>query len=68
MRTLAKLTWVEMKLFFREPITVIFSLAFPLVMLLVAVKGFGWAAIGLLSLFIIASLFLVWRRFTSVAL
>ena len=40
----------------------------PLVMLLVAVKGFGWAAIGLLSLFIIASLFLVWRRFTSVAL
>jgi ABC-2 type transport system permease protein len=41
MRTLAKLTWVEMKLFSREPITVIFSLAFPLVMLLVLAGVFG---------------------------
>ena len=44
MRTLAKLTWVEMKLFFREPITVIFSLAFPLVMLLVLAGVFGHEA------------------------
>jgi ABC-2 type transport system permease protein len=41
MRTLAKLTWVEMKLFSREPITVIFSLAFPLIMLLVLAGVFG---------------------------
>jgi ABC-2 type transport system permease protein len=41
MRTLAKLTWVEMKLFSREPITVIFSLAFPLVMLVVLAGVFG---------------------------
>jgi ABC-2 type transport system permease protein len=41
MRTLAKLTWVEMKLFSREPITVIFSLAFPLVTLLVLAAVFG---------------------------
>jgi ABC-2 type transport system permease protein len=41
MRTLAKLTWVEVKLFSREPITVIFSLAFPLVMLIVLAGVFG---------------------------
>ena len=41
MRTLGKLTWVEIKLFSREPITVIFSLAFPLVMLLVLAGVFG---------------------------
>jgi ABC-2 type transport system permease protein len=41
MRTLAKLTWVEMKLFSREPITMVFSLAFPLVMLLVLAAVFG---------------------------
>ena len=40
-RSLAKLTWVEMKLFSREPITVIFSFAFPLVMLLVLAAVFG---------------------------
>jgi hypothetical protein len=27
MRTLMKLTWVEVKLFLREPVTVIFTLA-----------------------------------------
>ena len=41
MRSLRKLTWVEMKLFSREPITVIFSFAFPLVMLLVLAGVFG---------------------------
>jgi ABC-2 type transport system permease protein len=35
MRTLAKLIWVEVKLFAREPIAVVFAFAFPLVVLLV---------------------------------
>ena len=35
MTALAKLTWVEVKLFAREPITVIFVFAFPLVVLVV---------------------------------
>jgi len=33
----------------------------------VIVKGFGLAAIGLLLLFIVASLLHVWHRFTSVS-
>jgi ABC-2 type transport system permease protein len=41
MRSLPKLIWVEIKLFSREPITVIFSFAFPLVMLLVLAAVFG---------------------------
>jgi ABC-2 type transport system permease protein len=35
MKTLAKLTWIEVKLFAREPIAVVFAFAFPLVVLLV---------------------------------
>ena len=35
MRTMAKLIWVEAKLFAREPVTVVFAFAFPLVVLLV---------------------------------
>jgi ABC-2 type transport system permease protein len=35
MRTVGKLTWVEIKLFLREPIAVVFAFAFPLVVLLV---------------------------------
>jgi hypothetical protein len=35
MTTLAKLLWVEVKLFAREPIAVVFAFAFPLVVLLV---------------------------------
>jgi ABC-2 type transport system permease protein len=35
MKTVAKLTWVEFKLFAREPIAVVFAFAFPLVVLLV---------------------------------
>jgi ABC-2 type transport system permease protein len=34
-KTVAKLTWVEIKLFMREPIAVVFAFAFPLVVLLV---------------------------------
>ena len=39
-----------------------------LVMSFIIVKGFGLAAIGLLLLFIVASLLHVWHRFTSVSL
>jgi ABC-2 type transport system permease protein len=35
MKTLLKLTWVEMKLFVREPITVVFTLALPIIFLFV---------------------------------
>jgi ABC-2 type transport system permease protein len=41
MRTLAKLLWVEVKLFAREPIAVVFAFAFPLVVLLVLAGVFG---------------------------
>ena len=35
MRTLLKLTWVELKLFVREPITMVFTFALPLIFLFV---------------------------------
>jgi ABC-2 type transport system permease protein len=41
MRTLAKLIWIEVKLFAREPIAVVFAFAFPLVVLLVLAGAFG---------------------------
>lgn len=41
MRTLAKLTWVEMKLFVREPITMVFTFALPLLFLFVMGGVFG---------------------------
>ena len=41
MRTLWKLTWVEAKLFVREPITVIFTLALPIIFLFVMGGVFG---------------------------
>jgi ABC-2 type transport system permease protein len=41
MSTLFKLTWVEIKLFLREPITVIFTLALPLIFLFVMGGVFG---------------------------
>jgi ABC-2 type transport system permease protein len=41
MRTLLKLSWVEIKLFIREPITVIFTLALPLIFLFVMGGVFG---------------------------
>jgi ABC-2 type transport system permease protein len=41
MRTLFKLTWVEIKLFIREPITVVFTLALPLIFLVVMGGVFG---------------------------
>jgi len=39
-----------------------------LLMLLVVIKGFGMAAIGLLLLFSFAALIRVWYRFTSISL
>jgi len=41
MRTLVKLTWVEIKLFIREPITVVFTLALPMIFLVVMGGVFG---------------------------
>jgi ABC-2 type transport system permease protein len=41
MKTLAKLTWIEVKLFAREPIAAVFVFAFPLVVLLVLAGVFG---------------------------
>ena len=41
MRTLAKLTWVEIKLFIREPITMVFTFVLPLIFLFVMAGVFG---------------------------
>ena len=41
MRTLFRLSWVELKLFLREPMTVVFSLALPLIILFVLGGVFG---------------------------
>jgi ABC-2 type transport system permease protein len=41
MKTLAKLTWIDVKLFARESIAVVFAFAFPLVVLLVLAGVFG---------------------------
>jgi ABC-2 type transport system permease protein len=41
MQTLARLTWVEIKLFIREPITVVFTLALPIIFLFVMGGVFG---------------------------
>jgi ABC-2 type transport system permease protein len=41
MSTLLKLTWVEIKLFIREPITVVFTLALPIIFLFVMGGVFG---------------------------
>jgi ABC-2 type transport system permease protein len=41
MRTFAKLTWVELKLFFREPLNLVFALAFPALVVIVLGAVFG---------------------------
>jgi ABC-2 type transport system permease protein len=41
MRTLAETTWVEVKLFAREPLTVVFTLALPVIVLYVLGAVFG---------------------------
>jgi ABC-2 type transport system permease protein len=55
MRQLATLTWVEIKLFARDPLTMVFSLAFPVFVLIIMAGVFGntpdpegkvWAGVG----------------------
>ena len=41
MRVLAKLTWVELKLFLREPFAIVFTFLFPLVVLVVIAGSFA---------------------------
>ena len=41
MRRLAKMTWLELKLFAREPLTVIFTMAIPLILLFILGGVFG---------------------------
>lgn len=41
MRALSTLTWVELKLFAREPFSLIFTLAFPIVLLIVLIASFA---------------------------
>ena len=41
MRSLAKLTWMELKLFSREPFAMVFAFAFPLIVLIVLASIFG---------------------------
>jgi len=41
MKSLIKLTWVELKLFFREPLTMVFTFALPVIFLLVMGGVFG---------------------------
>ncbi len=41
MRTLRKMTWMEIKLFVREPLTVVFTFAFPFLVLVVMGQVFG---------------------------
>jgi len=41
MATMARLSWLELKLFLREPLTVVFSLALPLIILFVLGGVFG---------------------------
>ena len=41
MRLAAKMTWLELKLFLREPLTVLFALALPLTVLFVMGGVFG---------------------------
>jgi ABC-2 type transport system permease protein len=41
MRSILKLTWVEIKLFIREPITIVFTLALPVIFLVVMGGVFG---------------------------
>lgn len=40
MRAFAKMTWVELKLFAREPLALVFAFAFPLVVLVVLIASF----------------------------
>ena len=66
MRLLAKMSWLEMKLFVREPLTVLFALALPLLVLFVMGGIFGndadadvYRGIGAMSYYVPAYIALV---------
>ena len=46
LRALLKLTWLELKLFLREPTTLVFTFAFPVVILFVMAEIFGNVEVG----------------------
>jgi ABC-2 type transport system permease protein len=75
MRTVAKLTWVEMKLFAREPMTLVFALALPVVLLLVLGSVFGndpeetvYRGVGAMTYYVPAYLALVIASVTVISL
>ena len=41
MSALAKLTWIEIKLFLRDPVAVVFALVLPVIFLFVLAEVFG---------------------------
>ncbi|MBM4444214.1 MAG: ABC transporter permease [Chloroflexi bacterium] len=58
MRTLLKLTWVELKLFVREPVTMFFTLVFPIIVLFVMGGVFAntpdpdaWRGVGAMNFY-----------------
>lgn len=69
MQTLVRLSWVELKLFLREPMTVLFSLALPLIILFILGGVFGneantggfeiYRGVGAMSFYVPAYLALV---------
>jgi ABC-2 type transport system permease protein len=75
MRTLFKLTWVEIKLFIREPITVVFTLALPIIFLFVMGGVFGntpdssiYRGVGAMNYYMPAYFALVMMAIGTVAL
>ena len=75
MRTLVKLTWVEIKLFIREPITVVFTLALPIIFLFVMGGVFGntpnekvYRGVGAMNYYMPAYFALVMMAIGTVAL
>jgi ABC-2 type transport system permease protein len=76
-RSLAKMTWLEFKLFIREPITVIFTVALPVILLLVMGGVFGntprtdevvWRGAGPMDFYIPAYIALVVASFGLIGL
>jgi ABC-2 type transport system permease protein len=79
MRALAKLSWVELKLFARDPVTVIFSLAFPVITFFVLAGVFGnepefdngepvWRGVGPTDYYVAAYIGLVMASIGLIAL
>src|SRR5512144_1111021 len=75
MHALARTTWIEVKLFLREPLTVIFTLALPLLFLFVLGGVFGntpdagyYRGAGPLDFYVPAYIALVWTAVGLLAL